>query len=293
MGSVELIALVSMFHLSNEVSLLLISVAASIATVLLVQNLWGPWIAAYFAILNFPWIQTSALGGSEPLFVFFLFSSFWFTRKGHWIAASALAALATLVRPVGIFGLLALGLALLFRRQYRRLSLSTAVAALLGLAYLVPFWISFHDPLYQFHRYKHEDWQSGQLLTWPFHIFAVSYLYYRGPWTNVILTGGWIALATVGFCIMVATLIRNRGSRHLNEQIFAITYLLFLFCYNSLEWARWDFHRFVIPAIPLILFSLDRWLPKSRYVLYPLCVVSSVLAACSAIGIQNVMGGLR
>jgi len=77
------------------------------------------------------------------------------------------------------------------------------------------------------------------------------------------------------------------------EQIFAITYLMFLFSYNSLEWARWDFHRFVIPAIPMLLLTFDRWLPKSRYVIYPVCVLSSILAACSAIGIQNVISTLR
>ena len=82
---------------------------------------------------------------------------------------------------------------------------------------------------------------------------------------------------------------RHRGMQELNEQMFAIAYLTFSFSYNSLEWARWDFHRFVIPAIPLVLLSFDRWLPKSRYVVYPICAVSSALAACSAIGIQNVI----
>ena len=293
-GLSYLIALFSTIHLSDRVSLVSISMAASLVSVLLVRSLWGPWIAAFFAILNFPWIQTSFLGSSEPLFVLLLFGSFWFSRKERpkerWILASVLAALATVTRAVGIFGLAALGLNLLLRKEYRKLTPSIVLAALIGFLYLLPFWIAFHDPLYQFHRRASTmDWDSGHLLTWPFRDIVLSYLYYRGPWTNVILTGGWIGLSAVALCRMGVNVYRHRGTLALNEQIFAITYLTFLFSYNSLEWARWDFHRFVIPAIPLILLSFDRWLPKSRYVVYPLCVVSSALAACSAIGIQNVI----
>ena len=292
-GLSYLIALLLIFHLSGHVSLLIISIASSLGSVLLVRNLWGAWIAAFFAVLNFPWIQTSFLGGSEPLFVLLLFGSFWLSRRERWLPAAVLAALATLTRPIGVFALFALGFTLVLRKDYRKLLLCTAVAALIGFLYLLPFWVSFHDPLYQFHRYKQEDWQSGHLVSWPFHIIAVSYLYYRGPWTNVILTGAWIGLATVGLCRMGVKLYRERVMERPYEQVFTGTYVTFLFCYNSLEWSRWGFPRFVIPAIPLVLLSINPWLPKSRYVIYPLCVVSSILAACSAIGIQNVMATLR
>jgi hypothetical protein len=201
-----------------------------------------------------------------------------------------LAALATVTRAIGIFALVALGLNLLLRKEYRKLSLCVALAAFIGFLYLLPLWIAFHDPLYQFHRRAHSgDWDSKHLLTWPFHDIVLSYLYYRGPWTSVIFTGGWIGLATVGFFRMGVKLYRERLQKYPYEQIFAVAYLLFLFSYNSLVWARWDFPRFVIPVIPLLLLSFYDWLPKSRYVIYPLCVVSSILSACSAIGINNVI----
>jgi hypothetical protein len=122
---------------------------------------------------------------------------------------------------------------------------------------------------------------------------VVSYLYYRGPWTNVILTGFWISLAFVGLCRIVAGMYRNKFNKYSYEQLFTVAYLIFLFCYNSLEWARWDFPRFVIPVIPILLYSFYRWLPKRRYVLYPLCIVCSTLAACSAIGIKNVIAHMH
>jgi hypothetical protein len=296
-GLSYVIALFSTFHLPDQFSLVFISIACSLGSVLLARGLWGPWIAAFFAILNFPWIQASFLGGSEPLFVLLLFGSFWFGRKEpqeRWILAAVLAALATVTRAVGIFALVALGLNLLLRKEYRKLTVCIALAALIGFLYLLPFWIAFHDPLYQFHRRALVgDWDSGHLLTWPFRDIVVSYLYYTGPWTNVVLTGAWISLATVGLLRMGWKLYREGLPKRPYEQIFAITYLMFLFSYNSLEWARWDFHRFVIPAIPMLLLTFDRWLPKSRYVIYPVCVLSSILAACSAIGIQNVISTLR
>ena len=292
-GLSYLIASLSAFHLSATSSLLLICAASSLGTVLLVQRLWGSWIAAFFALLNFSWFQASLLGGSEPLFVLLLFASFFVGRRERWLGASVLAALATLTRPVGVFALLAIGVTLLLRKDFKKAFVCSGVASLIGLLYLVPFWIFFDDPLYQFHRYKQADWQSGFVISWPFHAITVAFLHNREPFTNVIFTAGWIAFAVVGFPIMVGQLYRRQSSGPAHEQVFAISYLTFLFCYNSIHWARADFPRFVIPALPFLLVSLDRWLPKSRYVIYPLCVVSSVLAACSAIGIRSVIASLH
>jgi hypothetical protein len=292
-GLSYLIAGLSCLHLSAQFSLLFICMAASIGSVLMVQNLWGMWIAAFFTILNFAWFQVSFLGGSEPLFVLLLFASFWLSRKERWLLASVLAALATLVRPVGLFALLAIGLALVLRRDYKKAFLCTAIAMLIGMLYLLPFWIYFHDPLYQFHRYKQADWQSGFVVSWPFHAIVLSFLHNREPWTNVIFTTGWLGFATLGLYRMSGKLYRRQIGEHANEYIFAISYLIFLFCYNSYHWARAEFPRFVIPVLPFLLLAFVRWLPKSRFVVYALCVVSSVLGACSAIGIRNVMAALR
>jgi hypothetical protein len=292
-GLPYLIAGLTYFHLPAQFSLLFICMAASIGSVLLVRNLLGAWIAAFFTILNFDWFQVSFLGGSEPLFVLLLFASFWASRRGRWLLASVLAALATLVRPVGLFALLAIGLALILRRDYKKTFLCTATAMLIGMLYLLPFWIYFHDPLYQFHRYKQADWQSGFVISWPFHAIVWSFLHNREPWTNVIFTVGWIGFAALGLYKMCGRLYRQQLGEHSNEYIFAISYLIFLYCYNSDQWARAEFPRFVIPVLPFLLLAFVQWLPKSRFVVYALCVLSSVLGACSAIGIRNVIAALH
>ena len=115
---------------SIGVSFLLVCGASSLAAVLLANRLWGPWIAGFFAVLNFDWMQTSFLGGAEPLFIALLFASFLAMRRSRWMLASGLAALATVTRPVGMFALAALAIALLVKREYKKVLSCTVLAAL-------------------------------------------------------------------------------------------------------------------------------------------------------------------
>jgi len=273
-------------------SLLVVSFLSYLLSTWLVFRLWGGWVAALFAILNFDWLQRSFLGGSEPLFVLLLFASFWAARRGRWILASCLGACATVTRPVGIIVLVAIGLLLITRKQYLDLLRCTAVAAALGILYILPFWIYFGDPLYQVHRYQTADWHSGPVVTWPFYAIGQSLLHNQQPWTNTLLTLLWIGLAVAG----AIAIYKNRLDlvrRAPVEAYFAMGYLAFLFCYNSPQWARAEFARFAIPILPLIYLALLRWIPQDRRLLWFLGVVSPVLAAGSAIGIRNVIAALR
>jgi len=68
------------------------------------------------------------------------------------------------------------------------------------------------------------------------------------------------------------------------EAIFAGLFLLAIFCYDYLVWARGNFMRFSIPVMPFVFFALLRWLPKDRRILWGLGALAPVLAACSAVG---------
>lgn len=93
-------ALSTIARVSDRTSLLAISFVASFIAVALSWRLWDGWIAGFFAILNFDWLQRSYLGGSEPLFVALLFGSFLAVRKERWLLAALPASLATIVRPL-------------------------------------------------------------------------------------------------------------------------------------------------------------------------------------------------
>ena len=292
-GMSYVIALASSLpFLSLRSALLLICGVCSLASVLFAYQLWGPWIAGYFAVVNFDWLQRSFLGGAEPLFVVLLFASLVCMRAQRWVLGSLLASFATVVRPVGVFALLAIGLVLLFRREYRRFAICTGVGAVIGILYLLPFWIYFHDPLYQFHRYQKYDWNSGLAIALPFQALASSFLHNQEPLTNVALTLGWIILVLVGLLAASRKSFRPYVHEHIAEFVFVFFYSVFLFTYNS-GWARAEFPRFALPVVPFVLKALERWVPKSRIALYATCVVGSVLAACSAVGIHNVFAALH
>lgn len=280
-------------HTSVQTSLLMVSCLCSFLSVALAFRLWGGWVAGLFAVVNFDWMQRSYLGGSEPLFVVLLFAAFWAVRRGRWITACCLASCATVTRPVGIFALFAIGIVLLMRREYAKLLLSTGAALAIGGLYLVPFWIYFGDPLYEFHRYQTADWHSGSPITWPFAVIVRSFIWNREPWTNVVLTLLWIVVVLLGLIAMARPDFRDRLREYPAEFAFAAFYICFLFSYNSAEWARAEFVRFAIPVLPLVLLALSRWIPKDRRILWSMAIVTPVFAAASALGIRNVIHMLR
>ena len=283
-------ALVSrLTSIPERYSLLVVSCVSSLLGVWLAYKLWGGWVAAFFAVLNFDWMQRSFLGGAEPLAVALIFGSFLAFRRDRYLLAALLAALSTVVRPLGIFCLVGIGVVLLYRREFKKLSMAMLTGALVGILYVLPFWIYFHDPLYQVHRYKTSDWHSGSAIGLPFAAIGNGFAHDHVPWTNLLLTLGWIAFVLAGVALMAQKDFRQYARQHAPEAWFASLYIAFLFTYNSSEWARADFVRFAIPVVPFVLISLCQWIPKSRIILYSLATVSSSLAACSALGIRNVL----
>ncbi len=287
-------ALSSVTGISDRTALLLISLVSSFAGVALAYRLWGGWVAGFFAVLSFDWMQRSYLGGSEPLFVALLFGSFVAVRKERWLAAALLASLATVVRPLGVFALLGIGLTLLWRRSYRTFLLATAIGVVIGTLYMLPLARHFGDPLATVNSYHSREWQGGWLFGFPFYAIIKGTLMEPPPLTNLLLSSGWILLVLVATVVMIKTdRFREYARAHPVETLFLIPYLWTLYTYNYPHWARSNFARFAIPIIPFVLVALYRWIPKDRRVLWSVGLMTPVLAAASAVGISNVVQLVR
>lgn len=285
------IALVSsVTHLSELKVLLAICVASSFASVIMAGRLWGGWVAGFFAVLGFDWMQRSFLGGSEPPFVALTFASFLAVRRERWLLATVLASLATVTRPQGLFILIAIGLILLVRREFVKCVLAIVISLAIGAAYSFPLAHYFGNPLANLRGYD----PSGNLFGIPFYAIIKGTILYPAPWTNLIFTFGWIAIVTAA-CILMATSreYRSYAGRFPVEAIFAALFLLSVYCYNYPYWARGSFPRFIVPALPFVLLALFRWIPKDRRLLWALGFITPLLAAASAIGVLNVALRIR
>ena len=283
-------ALSILTRISDRTSLLAICIVSSLASTLLACRLWGGWVAGFFAVINWDWMQRSFLGGSEPIFVTLLFAAFLAVRRKYWLTASLLAAMATLVRPLGVFALVGIGVTLLWRREFAKLALATTTGLVVGTLYAVPLVLYFGSPLANVHGYS----PQGHLFGIPFYAIIKGTELYPSPWTNLIFTFGWIIFVLAGNIAMFAAAdFREYARKFPVESIFAILYLFSVYCYNYPYWARGNFPRFVIPVIPFILIALCRWIPKDRRLLWSVTVISPLLAAASAIGIERVAATMR
>ncbi len=278
----------------DRTALLLVCFASSLAAVAIAYRLWGGWIAGFFAILNFDWMQRSYLGGSEPLFVALLFASFLAVRKQRWWLAALLASLATVVRPLGIFALLGIGMVLLWKRDYRNLVPAVVIGLVVGILYILPFAKIVGDPLATVHSYHSPEWQGGWLFGFPFYAIFKGTFTEHAPWTNLVLSFGWIFLVLLAVVVMIRSKeFRCYTRAHPVEVLFLVPYILSLYTYNYPHWARGNFQRFSIPILPFVLVALYPWIPKDRRILWALGAVMSVLAAASALGLSNVPGLIR
>lgn len=281
-------------HIPVPTSLLVVSIVASLACVLLAARLYGTWVAGYFAVANFAWLQASFFGGSEPLAVALALAAFWSFRREKAFLAALLGSLATVVRPLMICTLLGIGLVLLYRRRYREFLGSLGIGLAIGFLYVLPLAHYFGDPLLTAHSYMTRDYGAvhvagphGHLFSWPFYAIVAGTLAYPSPWTNLLLSFFWIALVLAGTGALFARDFRGYVKANPAEVIFCGLYLLMVFCYGYLIWARSNFMRFSIPALPILFCALLRWLPKDRRVLWGIGIVAPVLAGCSIVGIHN------
>jgi hypothetical protein len=278
-------------------ALWLISAVSALLSVWLAGRLFGTVVAGYFALTNFAWLQLSFLGGSEPLAVALGLGALLAFRRNRVLVAALLASLSVTVRPLMVFVLVGIGLVLLYRKKFGSFFLALATGLAIGILYTLPLVRYFGDPLLSVHRYTTQDYGGGgvagphgHLFGWPFHGIVAGTLAYPAPWSNLLLSFFWIGLVLAGVGMMFSRRYREYAKTHLNEAIFSGLYLLAVFCYDYLLWARGSFIRFSIPALPFVFFAWLPWLPKDRRLLWCLSVVSGALAMLSAIGVRTIVG---
>jgi len=301
MGYPYLIAAMSLlFRVPPGFALWLIAVVSSAISLWLTARMLGNATAGYFAFMNFSWLQASYLGGSEPLALALGLGSLLAFRRDRTATAALLGSLAATVRPLMIFVLVGIGLVLVYRRRVGTFLIATSIGLVIGILYIWPLMHYFGDPLLTVHTYTSRDYGGakvagphGHLFGWPFHGIIAGTIAYPAPWTNLVLSFCWIGLVLLGVGMMFSSRFRRFAKEYPQEAVYCGLYLVAIFSYDYLIWARSNFIRFSVPVLPFVFFALSPLLPNNRWVFRCLCIVGAVGAALSAMGVRNVMGTIR
>jgi len=278
-------------RMPERASLVAVCVIASLLGVTLVHRIWGGWVAVFVALLSLDWFQRSLLGGAEPLFMALILGAFFVLRRAKWHWSSLLGALATIVRPFGIFALIGLAAQLLWQRKIRECAGATAIGLTIGAAYSWPMLHYMGNAFANVSLYRQWDWHGGSPFGLPLWALIRDSISTHVPMTNTVLALGWVLLLIAGFAVAIrAGELKSYATEYPAEICFVCLYCLAIYSYDASGYARANFPRFALPMLPWTLVFLRRYLPTKRWVVGALTIITPTLAAASALGIRNVMG---
>jgi len=221
-------------------------------------------------------------------------------RSDRALMAVLLASFATTVRPVGFIALCAFAFALVLRRHWRELAISICIGVGIGLAYLAWLWVVTGDAFINFKLYSTWAWPSGKPFSLPFVQLGKSFfdVLLHSRWTEWVQSLFSILLLSFG-AFALSKQMRTMLQRYPAELTFVIAYLVFLACYNDTgaadalpgaEGAANSLPRYAIPALPFLLFTARNWLPNNRFLVWPMAVLSALIASSALVGFEAVFG---
>ena len=194
-------------------------------------------------------------------------------RSGRWRTAATLAAVATTIRPVGVFALIALFLSRIHRYAWRTSAEMTLLGLTIGLVYLALVRSLTGDPWINFRTYR-VDWNTG----WPVGPPFIALIYSSVPLFRRF--GWWIGMRVMVIVAVTAAagihvgyrIVRERWPLPEAESIFAVLVVGFLLCYPFRNIA-YEWPRFIMPAVPILTAAHRSFVPAGRR-FWCLCVLA-------------------
>jgi hypothetical protein len=264
----------------------LLALICGAIAVYLCGRLWGWRVAVLFSFVNIAYTQRLCLGGCEAFFVVFLFVSLWLWRRERAVSAIACAALATTIRPTGVFLLLPLAAVLVWHRRWRDAVKSAVAVTVLGALYLAPIAFAARDPWAPVNGYA-DDYYGSWPVSVPFYPLLRGALTPGMPWTSHLKIGFYILLTLFG----VITIWKHRRRVFANPagQAESAFFLLFAgFCVSFNAWGAYpDYPRYSAPLVPQSVLDLRSRLFKA-WVMLSLSVVAGLASAASALNVRAV-----
>ena len=281
----------SITRLSDVFAIVLVSSSSFVLAGYLCSQLCGTTVAVWMAVVDWWYIDGAVEGLTEPLFMSLLLGSFLAIRKERWVVAALLASAATVVRPVGIFALLGLAIVLLLKREFRQLTIATAIGLITGIAYVIPMILIWHDPFANVSGYRANDWAGPLPVSIPFFPLikgaadvvrtwhAVHPRFVWKPFVEQLVIAGWVLFTLIGLAKMSFDKhFRLYSNPYSAEVVFIGAYALFLFSYNAPFFLWGHFPRFVIPLAPFLLLVFRNRLSTDRRIISSVALFNTMLA---------------
>ena len=275
---------------SLTLSLVLISTGSLAAVLVLVYLLYGPWVAAFFLVVDYELIQRSVFGASEPLFLLLLFAAIYVARKNHWPAAAFLGSLGTLVRPLGFLLVLSQLGVTAARKRWKELSIAIALGLATAFAYGFGLYHATGDPIANVHGYRTAAWSSSSPIAFPFYAIVLNALSGKNM-GNILMTAIKILfllahVAGIGWLCWDRSRVR-RAKLTGDEVMFLFSYSAFLVTYNSPTWALSIYPRLLLPVLPFLIRAYEDLLPRRWPALIAMGLLSVAIGTSSAIGMER------
>lgn len=250
--------------LNGWAAVIAISLLSALIMCACVHHLYGSPAVLSPLVLSWDWVGICVLGGSEAPFCACLFGAFLCARSERWRTAATLAAIATTIRPVGVFALLALFLSRIHRHAWRTSAEIALLGITIGLVYLGLVGSLTGDPWINFRTYR-VDWNTGWPVGPPFIALVHSSLplFHRFGWwigMRVMVVVAMTAAAGIHVGYRIAL---GRWSLPEAESMFALLTVGFLLCYPFRNLA-YEWPRFVIPAVPILTAAHRSIVPADR-----------------------------
>lgn len=231
------------------------------------------FLSILFLILPARWVIVHSVGSAEPMFIFFVITSFYFFLKyekypkvSFILIAGLLGLFAQLMRPPGILLFIALLLYLIWRKKFY-LPLLFIPLGLLGIFYIYgqtygDFWAYFHSG------------DNIHLTFPPFQVFNKAQFWVGDIWLEDI-----VLLFIFGFL---------GGMLLIKQRLYLMAFIVLTYLTASIFIAHRDISRYILPITPFLLIAFEKILTSREFkIILPIIILVIYLYAQNFI-IQNV-----
>ncbi len=283
-GYPALIALTHCVGANVSLSALLLSwVAAAGAAALSAAVFRDRRVGWGMAVLTPSYFMYSTLVMTEPTLMAFMMGGLMAAGAGQVLIGGLLLGYAGLIRPVACFAVMGYMLLALMQRRPRQAFLFGGVALAVVAVGVLGMHVWRGDALEGLKQYAVDDRAyGGESLAWPFKSLIMTPIAQATSLWKIAYIWAHVGVTLVG-CGVAGILWRRRhtqASSHGDLHRLAGPWLwgntCFVLCLGA-QWGFHEFHRFMVPALPPLLWVLRRWLPSSRRFWYAAAACSFVM----------------